>query len=129
MSGTPTGLDAGSATASKGSQGSLAKAKLELHQPSKDGSLDKPGDLIDTVEFQFNPNELTLSKSAKWTRPTTGGSTKASPPQYQGPQPSKMTLEMFIDASVFFEPKRKQDDFVVRTVERLFQCCVPTDAS
>ncbi|WP_421734267.1 LysM peptidoglycan-binding domain-containing protein [Cellulomonas sp.] len=129
MSGTPTGLDAGAATAASGSQGSLKKAMLELHEPSKDGSLDKPGDLIGTVDFQFNPKELTLSKSAKWTRPTTKGSKKASPPQYQGPQPSKMTLEMFLDASVFFAPGRTQDDYVVKTVERLFTCCVPTDAS
>ncbi|WP_315098960.1 LysM peptidoglycan-binding domain-containing protein [uncultured Cellulomonas sp.] len=129
MSGTPTGLDAGAATASGSSLGSLEHAKLELHEPSKDGALDKPGPLIDTVDFQFNPKELTLSKSAKWTRPTTRGSKKASPPQYQGPQPSKMTLEMFLDASVFFDPNRTQDDSVVKTVERLFQCCVPTDAS
>lgn len=129
MSGTPTGLDAGAAKAASGSQGSLEKAKLELHEPSKDGSLDKPGDLIDTIEFSYNPKELTLSKSAKWTRPTTRGSKKASPPQYQGPQPSKMTLEMFLDASVFFDPGKKQDDSVVTTVERLFKCCVPTDTT
>jgi hypothetical protein len=125
----PTGLDAGAAAASSGAQGSLEKAELELHEPSKDGSLDKAGALIGRVKFQFNPKELTLSKTAKWTRPTTKGSKKASPPQFQGAQPSKMTLEIFLDASVFFDPGKTQDDSVVKTVEQLFKCCVPTDAS
>jgi len=129
MGGAPTGLDASAAKATAGSEGSLKKAKLELHEPSADGSLDKPGALIDSIEFQFNPKELTLSKSAKWTRPTTRGSKKASPPQYQGPQPSKMTLEMFLDSSVFFEKGKKQGDDVVKTVERLFLCCAPTATS
>lgn len=128
MSGTPTGLDASAAQAT-GDSGSLTKAVLEMHEPSKDGALDKPGSPIDEVAFQFNPKELTLSKAAKWTRPTTRGSKKASPPQYQGPQPSKLTVEMFLDASVFFEPNKTQDDSVVATIEKLFRCCAPTDSS
>ena len=38
-------------------------------------------------------------------------------------EPSKLTLEMFFDAS------DTQDDTVVKTVEQLFACCVPTEES
>ncbi|ADG75157.1 Peptidoglycan-binding lysin domain protein [Cellulomonas flavigena DSM 20109] len=129
MGGAPTGLDAGAATTAGGSEGSLKKALLELHEPSLDGSLHKPGALIGTIAFQFNPKELTVSKAATWTRPTTRGSTKASPPQYQGPKPSSMTLEMFLDASVVLATGGAQGDGVVPTVEKLLRCCVPTDSS
>lgn len=124
-----TGFSASVASAAPSGAATLTHAKLELHEPSMDGALDKPGPLIDTIKFQFNPKELTLGKTAKWTRPTTRGSSRSSPPQYQGPQPSKLTLEMFLDASVFFDPGQRQDGTVVETVEKLFRCCVPTQAS
>lgn len=124
-----TGFNASAATSAPGDPTTLTKAKLELHEPSKDGALDKPGPVIGEVEFQFNPKDLTLQKSAKWTRPTTRGSTRSSPPQYQGPQPSKLTLEMFLDESVRFGSGGTSAGFVVKTVEKLFRCCVPTDAS
>ena len=127
--GSATGFNASAASAAPAGASTLTHAKLDLHEPSKDGALDKPGPLIGSVDFQFNPKELTLQKSAKWTRPTTKGSKRSSPPQYQGPQPSKLTLEMFLDESVFFDPAKKQDGSVVKTVEQLFRCCVPTDAS
>ena len=101
----------------------LEHAFLVLHEPSPDGSLSKAGPEIGRVSFQFNPKELTLSKSASWSRSTGKGNKKSGPPQYQGPQPSKLSLEMFFDAC------DKQDDSVVRKVEKLFACCVPTDPS
>ncbi|BCW71121.1 peptidase M23 [Arthrobacter sp. NicSoilB8] len=101
----------------------LSHAYLELFEPSKDGSLDKAGPLLGRIDFQFNPKELTLGKAASWTRHTAKGNKKAGPPQYNGPMPSKLSLEMFFDASA------KQDDAVVKRVEKLFSCCTPTPAS
>lgn len=117
-----------SATGSGGGSGAGGRPKLEhaylqLHEPSPDGSLSKPGPALGKIEFQFNPKELSLSKSAKWNRETGQGNKKSAPPQYQGPEPSSLTLEMFFDAS------DKQDDSVVKRVEQLFGCCVPTAAS
>jgi nucleoid-associated protein YgaU len=113
------------AAAGRGSEGArnLTKACLELHEPSKDGSLDNAGPLMGSIEFQFNPKELSMGKTASWTRETAKANQKAGPPQYKGPMPSKLTLEMFLDAS------EKQDHAVVQLVEKLFACCVPTDAS
>jgi hypothetical protein len=101
----------------------LEHAVLQLFAPSKDGSLDQPGGRVGEIEFQFNPKELTLSKTAAWGRNTGKGNKKSGPPQYNGPMPSKLTLELFFDASGAF------DDSVVKRVDKLFACCVPTDES
>ncbi|MEN0130419.1 MAG: LysM peptidoglycan-binding domain-containing protein [Brevundimonas sp.] len=122
MSPAPVGLDAPPA-AGPGERQTLTHAWLDVREPSKDGSLAQAGPSIGQIKFQFNPKELTLAKAAQWTRPTTQGNKRSSPPQYQGPQPSKLTLEMFFDAS------DKHDDSVVKQVDMLFACCVPTTAS
>lgn len=115
------GFDA--ATAPSGTPTKFEKAYLQLYEPSRDGSLSKPGAALQRVEFQFNPTELTIAKSASWARSTGTGNTRSGPPQYNGPQPSSLNLEMFLDAS------DSQDDSVVATVELLLGCCVPTSAS
>lgn len=126
MSSSPVGFDAaaaGGSPTSPGSRPKLEHAYLQMYEPSKDGSLSQPGPEMGRVDFQFNPKELALTKSASWTRETTKGSKKSSPPQYGGPQPSKLALEMFFDASA------EQDTSVVKAVEKLFSCCVPTATS
>lgn len=124
MSASPVGLAAaGSGAGPKGASSSRPKlehAYLQMYEPSKDGSLSKPGPPLDRITFQFNPKELTLAKSASWSRENARGSKKSSPPQYNGPQPSKLTLELFFDAS------DTHDNSVVTRVERLMTCCVPT---
>ncbi|WP_239070524.1 CIS tube protein [Cellulomonas chitinilytica] len=120
MSPSPVGFSA--AGASKGG-GSLVHASLKMNEPSTDGALDKAGPSLGEIAFQFNPKELALTKTVSWTRPTTKGTNRASPPQFQGPQPSKLTIEMFFDAS------DTHDDSVVKNVEKLFECCVPTPTS
>lgn len=102
-----------------GAGAKLERAYLQLYKPSKD-ALDKPGEEMGRIEFQFNPKELTLSKSANWKAATTKNSKTAPPPQYVGPEQSKMTLEMFFDASL------AQDDSVSERVQKLFACCAPT---
>jgi hypothetical protein len=125
MSSSPVGFDAagGGAAGAPGARPKLEHAYLQLYEPSKDGSLSQPGAPLDRVDFQFNPKELTLAKTASWARQNAKGNKKSSPPQYNGPQPSKLTLEMFFDAS------DKQDTSVVKNVEKLFACCVPTQTS
>lgn len=114
---------AGAAAAGPGGRPKLEHAYLQLHEPSRDGSMAKPGAPLGRIDFQFNPKELVLAKSASWARQTGKGNKKSGPPQYNGPQPSKLSLEMFFDAS------DKQDGSVVKRVEQLFACCVPTTAS
>jgi Contractile injection system tube protein len=106
-----------------GAPSSLKHAKLRVHQPPKRGSAAKPGDFMHDIEFQFNPKELSLSKNAKWGRDAQRNAKKSAPPQFNGSDPCKLTLEMFLDAT------GTMSDTVVKTVERLFACCVPTDES
>lgn len=125
--GAPASSPAATAGGSSGRGGEkaldLSHAYLELFEPSKDGTLDKPGPQFGRIDFQFNPKELTMGKSASWARQTAKANGKAGAPQYKGPLPSKLTLEMFFDAS------GKQDNAVVQRVDKLFSCCAPTEAS
>ncbi|GAB2633302.1 LysM peptidoglycan-binding domain-containing protein [Streptomyces capparidis] len=113
---------AGAAKAAPGAAGprpKLEHAYLELRTPPPGGGL-TPGAPCGRIDFQFNPKELSLTKAAAWKRTPAKGARSAGPPEYQGPQPSKLTVEMFFDAS------DTQDTSVVTSVERLFACCVPT---
>jgi hypothetical protein len=125
MAASPVAFDATDTGSPDGVGGrpKLEHAYLQLHEPSSDGSLSEPGAQLGKIDFQFNPKELSLAKSASWTRASGRGNKKSGPPQFNGPQPAKLSLEMFFDAS------DTQDSSVVKNVERLFGCCVPTSAS
>jgi nucleoid-associated protein YgaU len=97
------------------------RACLEMHEAEHATGGAKPGSLIDTVEFQFNPKEVTISKSAQWEKKPAKGAKKAGPPEYKGADPCKLTLEMFFDATM------QSSRSVVDSVEKLFKCCVPID--
>ncbi len=125
MSASPVSFDAAQAGApsATGGRPNLQHAYLMVHEPSANGSLSAPGALKFQLDFQFNPKEIALAKSASWKREPAKGSASAPPPQFTGSQPSKLTLEMFFDASA------KQDTSVVKTVEKLFSLTTPTEAS
>lgn len=99
------------------------RASLVLYdaKPGEGGS--RLGAQRGSIDFQFNPKEVTIAKSAKWERKTARGAKKAGPPEFSGAEPCKLTLEMFFDASA------NHDGSVVVAVEKLFACCVPTEES
>lgn len=113
-------LSATSVSSSGGSGASLVRAFLELHEPGTRGST-TPGPRIGKIDFQFNPKELSLTKTAKWGRHPSPNAGSAAVPEFQGAEPCSMTLEMFFDAGA------TQDNSAVQAVEQLFRCCVPTD--
>ncbi|GAA2825497.1 LysM peptidoglycan-binding domain-containing protein [Kitasatospora paracochleata] len=121
MSSSPVAFSAASTGPGGGGRPKLERAYLELRHPPADGGSSAPGPHLGKIDFQFNPKELSLAKSATWERKTARGARTAGPAEFKGPQPSKLTLEMFFDATA------RQDDRVVRAVEQLFSCCVPTD--
>lgn len=116
----PNGFSVAAARGAGGAQSSLKHAFLDVREPPPKGKL-TPGAPLPPIKFQFNPKELTISKAAKWGRDAQKGGKKSAVPQFKGAEPSKLALEMFFDASL------RHDDSVVKTVERLFDCCVPTD--
>jgi nucleoid-associated protein YgaU len=97
-----------------------AKLKLFDSKPTKAGRKPEGGE-FDSIDFQFNPKEVTIAKSAKWERKPERGAKTAGPPQFSGAEPCKLTLEMFFDAT------GAHDGSVVAAVEKLFSCCVPTE--
>lgn len=123
MAPTPVVFSAAGTGGDAPSGGKPVHAALELFEPGNNGSLTKPGPRLGTIKFQFNPKDLTLAKTASWKREVSTGSQKSSPPRFTGSQPSKLTLEMFFDAS------DTHSDSVVKAVELLFSSCVPTKAS
>ncbi len=102
--------------------GSKARATLDVYdvKPASAGGA-KPASLRGSIDFQFNPKELTIQKSAKWDRKPARNAKHASAPEFSGADPCKLTLEMFFDAS------EKELGSVVEPVEELFRCCVPTE--
>ncbi len=104
----------------------MEKAKLSLYDPAPSPSPSGGGSAgakRGVIPFQFNPKEVTITKSAKWERKPSKGSKTAGPPEFTGPEPSKMTVEMFFDATA------TQDGSVVKAVELLLSCCVATEKS
>src|SRR6476661_6235319 len=118
--GKPEGAGAGGGKPVRG-RPQMDKAKLTMYDPSPSANGGgAPGASRGSVAFQFNPKEVTITKAAKWERKTTKRSPKAGPPEFTGAEPSKMTLEMFFDATA------TQDGSVVKAVESLLACCIPT---
>jgi nucleoid-associated protein YgaU len=122
----PTVFQAAGAPTRSGAGGAppqLEHAFLEILTPPPGGTTDAPGSPAGRIPFQFNPKELTLTKTAKWQRSTARTAKKTGVPEFVGAEPAKLTLEMFLDAT------RTMDDSVVTRVEQLFACCVPTDST
>jgi nucleoid-associated protein YgaU len=99
----------------------LEKASLTLYDPTPADGGSKPGAKRGAIAFQFNPKEVTIAKTANWKRNPATEAKKAGPAQFIGAEPCKLTVEMFFDAT------SSQDGSVVKAVEQLFSCCVPTE--
>ena len=115
----------GSGSPAKGAGGrvTMQKASLDLYAPEPAPGGAKLGAPLGSIPFQFNPKEVTISKAAKWERKPAKGAKTAGPPDFKGADGSKLTLEMFFDAT------STQDGAVVKAVEKLFGCCIPTEQS
>lgn len=111
---------AGASTAASAA-GSRQAAVLKLFSPPPAGS-SQPGGQFDSIEFEFNPKELTMGKEADWTTNEGQRADSASPPQYKGPKASRLALELFLDDSA------ERRGTVVAKVEKLFACCTPKTA-
>jgi Contractile injection system tube protein len=100
---------------------SRAHASIEMYEAQHATGGSKIGSSLGSIKFQFNPKEVTISKSAKWERKPVKGAKKSGPPEYSGADPCKLTLEVFFDETV------EHDESVVDSVEKLFGCCVPVE--
>ncbi|NJQ07727.1 CIS tube protein [Streptomyces lonarensis] len=108
---------------SGGAGDSLVRATLAIHEPPLGDSV-TPGGLISNFSFDFNPAQLSLSRRTTWEA-TAKALTKDGPqPEFLGPDPREMTVEIFLDSS--HEPG---GDTVLRRAEELLGCCSVTESS
>jgi hypothetical protein len=77
------------------------------------------GPEFERVTFAYNPKELSVNKSAEWQRKPSKGAWKAATPEYQGPSPRTLSVELFLDGY-----EAGQD--VSHDIETLYSCCQPT---
>lgn len=75
------------------------------------------------IVFSFNPKELSVSKSASWTRQSQPGATQAAMPEFTGAEPATLTVEVFLDAS------ESQSPHVAADVQTLLDCVTPMPAT
>ncbi len=66
-------------------------AKLKLIKPNTGGS----EDVVWEKDFPFNPKDFSITRGAKWEATSNSGGTL--PPEYKGPVPASLTVEMFLD--------------------------------
>lgn len=102
---------------------SLVKATLAIHEPPV-GLIMALGEKIKDIDFQFNPTQLVLSKSAQWTTRLAPKFRFAAIPEFNGVEPYTMQMQIFLDSSLTPGGTTVQDQ-----VEALLSCCEVTLAS
>ncbi|MEV0908250.1 CIS tube protein [Streptomyces hokutonensis] len=102
---------------STGANNSLVRARLSIHHPPS-GSSRTLGGRIGEVEFQFNPSQLELSRSASWYAQRAVGFDRGAQQEFSGADPASLAVEVFLDASA--TPTAPQ---VRKKVEQLLSCC------
>lgn len=100
----------------------LTRAVLVLFDPpsATDGL---PGAVRHRIPLQFNPERISLSKSASWHRTPANRAAAAAMPEFRGATPRVLSLDVFLDAAFGLRTSVEQQ------VELLLSCCVPTDRS
>ncbi|QMU70999.1 LysM peptidoglycan-binding domain-containing protein [Streptacidiphilus sp. P02-A3a] len=96
---------------------SLVRASLAIHEPPSGLAMALGGE-IGTVDFQFNPNELTLIRRAEWKQDHAVGFNLGSIANFRGVEAATMDLVIFLDGTA---PGNKVE--VQSQVELLLSCC------
>ncbi|MEU8890824.1 tail protein X [Streptomyces sp. NPDC048442] len=107
----------------RGAGKSLVRATLAIHEPPV-GTSTTPGGLIRTFDFDFNPAQLSIGRKAHWKVTPTAAVRDGPTPEFMGPQPREMGVEIFLDSS-----DRPSANTVLRKVESLLDCCQVTAKS
>ncbi|MFC1418214.1 CIS tube protein [Streptacidiphilus cavernicola] len=102
---------------------SLTRASLAIHEPPI-GYGTTPGSLIETLHFDYNPSQLTLSRRAEWKTTPSAAVRSGAVPEFMGPVPRDMTVDLLLDRSA--TPDSRD---VLKNVELLLSCCETTAAS
>ncbi|QKW09303.1 LysM peptidoglycan-binding domain-containing protein [Streptomyces sp. NA04227] len=108
---------------SGGAGKSLVRANLAIHEPPV-GKSNRPGALMRTFGFEFNPAQLSLSQRTQWKATPTAAVRDGSKPEFLGAEPREMTVEIFLDSST-----KPNGNTVLKKVDSLLGCCKVTAKS
>jgi nucleoid-associated protein YgaU len=100
----------------------LTRAMLMVFDPPKTTST-MPGPVRRRIPLQFNPERISLFKSASWSRTAAKEAQGANPPEFLGSQPRSVSVDVFLDATYSLS------NTVEQQVETLLDCCAPTPGS
>ncbi|MCA1219769.1 CIS tube protein [Streptomyces sp. 8L] len=103
--------------------GSLVHATLAIHEPPL-GYSTTPGALIKMFDFEFNPSQLSMVRRTQWKATPTAALRDGTVPEFMGPEPRQLTVEVFLDRS-----DDPDSNDVMKMVESLFRCCEVTSLS
>lgn len=92
-------------------------AKLKFVEPKQGGS----ESLVEEFVFPFNPKDFSITKAAKWV--ASSNKEGLSPAEYNGPVPSSVTIEMFLDATT------EDDGNIATTIEKILSYVNPDPKS
>ncbi len=101
--------------------GQLAKARLKVEGGAQAPADDGPA--VESLEFMYNPAEITTNKTANWNRPPARGARSAGKPEFHGAGPQGVQMEIWFDA--WDTP----DADITAKVRTLFDWTKPTKAS
>ncbi|MGW7542612.1 CIS tube protein [Streptomyces sp. NPDC054770] len=99
-----------------------AQAVLTAYEPPIQPG--KPhGSELGAITFQFNPNQLELTRSAGWVSHQSRSAEEVAAPEFTGVLPRRLAVELFLDSSAAHDPS------VASGTERLLSWCAPTARS
>jgi nucleoid-associated protein YgaU len=75
------------------------------------------------IPLQFNPERVSLSKTATWDRSLASKAATTTMPEFRGAAPRVLSADLFLDATFALR------NTVEEQVEALLGCCVPTSQS
>lgn len=102
--------------------GTMSSTQGKMNAKAGSGGIAGGVEVGASCNFQFNPKEYTIQRSANVPRQSTPSAKGSSPPQYTGPEPRSMSFEAFFDES-------ETQTSVAKKVDFLLDCCVATPKS
>jgi hypothetical protein len=109
----------GGSSAGSNTPDQLERAELLLYEPVPNELTVGRGAKKGSIQFQFNPKEVSVSKSIQIRRNESVSVSTTGPVEFTGVQPGVLKLDMLFDAS------DTHDGSVVAAVEKLLECCTP----
>lgn len=111
-------------TSLQNSRTKLEKAYLSLKDTASSSPTGAAGGGAGSrlLEFRFNPEQYTISKTATWKSDPQKRAEEAPPPQFEGTAARTMDLSITLDET-------ETGNSVADDVEKLFACCTPTSQS